>query len=529
MAQYLVDAKQEILALQAIYSMPRPCWDIQIYRLAISLHLLQTPKQIEQAEYLIGEFGKPYIELANPLAPTMLPPIHIETPLMSQVTEQDRFKLWMFYQNALSGTQWAYAREKYEQRNVEESAQVARSQRRRNSILQDWAERRIQGTTNQECLQQDKIDNDNAMMYTALQCQQYEYAWHLYKKMGAAVDEFTPRVAMHVCWLAFGATPIMTHVSRRSDWEARAWTVYTRFMCTEYMVPDQPEMPGFLQEMLLLATFAPAKANERYDKVFSIYDLLLRLQFDHLLSDEQVVIPMLCALLLECRGSPATIVETCSKAFSIWRRKKAIDNVNHVQQVSSYAIPWALLVLCYKSGSINDFAELLEYLLPLPVEDLPTSLLAPLQAFHDTHLQCGPSSSTQCYFHKYIFRPVQFIDDDQGNSVDEGDNKGVSLDKSDVEEECLDKFGFICHDGEWGKSVQHGDGDATTSGPIAFVDHALHQRTNISHPIANMLAMAAGLGAGQDESLQGQALHSSSTKAKSLIRHCFDVVSHKHK
>ncbi|KAJ8660127.1 hypothetical protein O0I10_003986 [Lichtheimia ornata] len=524
--QYLVDVKHEMLALQAIYSMPRPCWDIQVYRLAISLHLLQTPKQIDQAEYLIGEFGKPYIDLANPLAPTMLPPIRIETPLMAKVTEQDRFKLWMFYQNALSGTKWAYEREEYERKNVDESAAVARSHRRRNSILQDWAERRVKGETNQERILQDKIDNDNAMMYTALQCQQYEYAWDLYKKMGAAVDEFTPRVAMHVCWRAFGATPIMTHVSRRSDWEARAWTVYTRFMCTEYMVPDQPEMPGFLEEMLLLATFAPARAHERYDKVFSVYDLLLRLQFDHLLSNEQVVIPMLCTLLLECRGSPAAIVETCSKAFSIWRRKKAIDNVNHVdQQEASYAIPWALLVLCYKSGSINDFAELIESLLPLPVDDIPTSLLAPIQAFHDKHLLCESS----CYFHKYIFRPVQFIDGDDP----EDDSKewcGSSLNGN--EDECLDTFGFICHgdkDGEWGKSVQHADGDATASGPIAFVDHALHQRTNIADPNANMLAMAAALGAGQDECLQVQALHCSSIKAKSLIRHCFDVVSHKHK
>ncbi|KAI7880512.1 hypothetical protein K492DRAFT_195085 [Lichtheimia hyalospora FSU 10163] len=519
--QYLVDVKQEILALQAIYSMPRSCWDTQVYRLAISLHLLQTPKQIHQAEYLIGEYGKPYIDLANPLAPTILPSIRIETPLMSQVTEQDQFKLWMFYQNALSGTEWAYEREEYERKNVDESAAVARSHRRRNSILQDWADRRVQGTTHQERIQQDKVDNDNAMMYTALQWEQYEYAWQLYKKMGAAVDEFTPRVAMHVCWRAFGATPIMTHVSRRSDWEARAWTVYTRFMCTEYLLPDQPEMPGFLQEMLLLATFAYARAHERYDKVFSIYDLLLRLQFDHLLSNEQIVIPMLCALLLECCGSPAAIVEACSKAFSIWRRKKTIDNVNHVQQVASYAIPWALLVLCYKSGSINDFAELLDYLLPLPVDDFPTSLVAPIQAFHDTHLECG----SQCFFDKYIFRSVQFIDGDQDNSED--DSKRGSFNGN--EDECLDTFGFICHDGEWGKSVRHGDGDVTASGPIAFVDHALHQRTNIADPNASMLAMAAAIGAGQDECLQNHTLHYCSNKAKSLIRHCFDVVSHKHK
>ncbi|KAI8142268.1 hypothetical protein BJV82DRAFT_616151, partial [Fennellomyces sp. T-0311] len=367
---FLMDHHLNDLAIQVLYAMPRPLWDAQAYKTGVSLHLIQSPKQVVEAEWLISAFGKLYIEVANPLSPTELPPIRIDTPLMKDVTEQDRYKLWMFYQSALNGSEWAEEKDQYEQRRRDSNSKMRNIN---SSLWKDWAMRRMSIETEEQRIERNKIDNDNAMIYTAATQKQYEYGWGIYVRMGSTVDEFTPRVVMHLCWLAFNDTPLMSHVSLRSEWEHRAWEVYARFMCSEYLHPDQPEMPGFLCDLILITAFSPERA--RYTKTLSVYKLLERLKLDRLLRQDQVLTPVLCVLLMECEGAPATIMDMCHKAFAIWHVKMQLDARYQCHEPTLFSLYWALMVLCIKSGSVVDFAQVLKNLLMNSGTSLPTSLV----------------------------------------------------------------------------------------------------------------------------------------------------------
>ncbi|KAG2224614.1 hypothetical protein INT45_003754 [Circinella minor] len=545
-AQYLMDVDQKNYALQALYSMPRPLWDIQTYKLAITLHLMLQPQQVQQAEWLLSEFGKPYLQVANPLAPTLLPPLKIETPLMKDVTEQDKYKLWMFYQSALNGTEWAKEKETYEQQRRDSNSKM----RNINSNLwKDWALRRMSIKTEEEQIEHNKIDNDNAMIYTAMTQKQFEYGWGIYVRMGTTVDEFTPRVAMNLCWRAFSDTPLMSHMSLRRQWENRAWEVYARFMCSEYMHPDQPEMPGFLCDLILITAFSPDD-KDRYNKTLSVYQLLKRLELTNLLRQDQVLTPMMCVLLIECQGTPSTIMDMCHKAFEMWQIKNKLDarfRLSKQQELEDnqishsnimYSLYWALLILCIKSGSISDFCQVVQSLLLNSGVSLPTSLVMTIQTFHDRYL----CKNTNCYFREYLLHSVQYVDyeereeDGEYKSIEEKVGNNNLSQQSDQHHEEMDAFGFVRDMGKRysdnnknesttisSSSVQPRRNSMNVAEPIAYVDHALHQRTDIQEPLAAYVAMAASVGACREEYLPWMPIYSNSNKAKSLTRHCFDV------
>lgn len=509
-----MDHKNNDLALQALYAMPRTSWDFEIYKLAVMLHLMQSPKQMQQAELLVTEFGKPFLEVANPIAPTELPPLRIKMPLMENVTDQDRFKLWMVYQTALSDTAWGRAKEEYEKKRRRQQQQTQSRKRMSNTAgaLVDWAMRRMSIETEEERIERERVDWDNAMIYRALSNKQYEYGWNIYLRMGEAVNEFTPRVVMHLCRRAFSDTPMMTHVSRRAEWEGRAWEVYGRFMCSEYLHPEEPEMPGFLSDLLSITAFSPEKRERvRYTKTLSVYDLLQRLSLNSLLGEDQVVVPVLCMLLFECRGAPATIIQMCNKAFEIFHTQRQFKAAN--TQLSVY---WALFVLCVKSGDVLDFSKVLKCLTQDGEgEEWPTSLLAPIQTFHDRYLDCGQRTNVHhCYFHDYIFQRVKHTDEEDDDDDDDRDQI------------TMDAFGFIeLVSNESGEFVQRERGDLAE--PVAFVDHAVHRRTNIPEPLAALVARAAAIGAAKDEQLQQRKVYYTPNKARSLLRHCLDIVSKK--
>ncbi|KAI9272794.1 hypothetical protein BDA99DRAFT_533628 [Phascolomyces articulosus] len=561
--QFLMDINQDKYALQALYAMPRPLWDMQAYKLAISLHLMHHPKQIQQAEWLLSEFGKPYLQVANPLAPTLLPPLKIDTPLMNEVTEQDKYKLWMFYQSALNGTEWAKEKEIYEEQRRDSNSKMRNIN---SSLWKDWALRRLSIETEEERIEHNKIDNDNAMMYTAVTQKQFEYGWGIYVRMGETVDEFTPRVVMHLCWRAFSDTPLMSHVSLRRQWESRAWEVYARFMCSEYMHPDQPEMPGFLCDLILITAFSPDN-KDRYTKTLSVYQLLRRLELDSLLRQDQILTPMMCVFLIQCQGSPFTIVDMCQKAFDVWHVKTKLDAKHRLlnqelELVSDqreeeddsygphvmYSLYWALLVMCIKSGSVSDFCQVVQSLLLNSGVGLPTSVVMTIQTFHDRYL----CKDTNCYFREYLLHSVQYMDpiveteEDGGYEIQqdekgpkEGDNNNYhqQAQRGAGHHDEMDAFGFIretgkpCSDGYTRNNVvvqpTRRNSMDDVAEPIAYVDHALHQRTNIHEPLATYVAMAASVGACKDEDLPWKPIYSNSNKAKSLIRHCFDVGSNK--
>lgn len=516
MAVFLMDNHQGSLALQALYAMPRPIWNMRVYKLAITLHLMQSPKQTQQAELLIAEFGKSYMEVANPLAPTDLPPMRIDLPL--RATQQEKYKLWMYYQAALTETTWGRKKEEYEKWRHE----VGRRQSmRRSSSIARWALGRLNLAGNEEDLEQtNKIDMDNTMIFTALTSKQFEYGWEIYCRMGDDVNEFTPRVVMHLCWRAFSETPMMTHLSRRAEWESRAWEVYGRFMCSEYLHPEQPETPGFLYDLMSITAFSAEKRERvRYTKTISVYNLLQRLRLDNLLADDQIVAPVLCMFLLECKGAPATIVETCHKAFKVWQTKRQLES----EQSESFSLYWALSVLCTRSGNKVDFIQVLEDILEIldrhaesgEAITLPTSLLCPIQTFHDRYLRCGGHRDVdKCYFDDYIFRRVKYTnDDDSKEESSNNNNKGVEM----------DAFGFV-------RALEIRDYDSSAlvepePEPIAYVDHALHKRTNFQDALAINLAMAAATGALKDEKLEQRRVFITRDKAESLIHHCLDVVS----
>ncbi|KAG0169567.1 hypothetical protein DFQ30_003518 [Apophysomyces sp. BC1015] len=471
-------------------------------------YTLETPKQVEEAEWLLSDYGKPFIEVTNPLALTDLPPLHIETPIMDSVTDHDRFKLWMYYQTALSGTDWALEKDQYEtKRRATLSALELQKERRRS--LTDKAMRWMSMETEPERMEREKIDTDNTMIYTALRKKQFEYGWQVYAAMDKAVNEFTPRVAVHLCWRAFSETPI-SNVSRRIEWESRAWAVYSRFMCSEFLHPDQAETPGFLRDLLsITATSAESRNLAKYTKVMSVYHTLERLQMNNLMRDEHVITPIFCAFLHECQGTPTTIMAMCHKAFEIWHKKRDIDASLDLAESNSFSMYWSLIIFSLKSGDAYDFAEILNC---LDSESTPTpsSLLAAIQTFHDRYLQCGQKANqeAECYFDQYLFRPIKYTDDAADHQVEE-----------------MDEWGFVGQEA----AVTQGRRNSDMAEPMAYIDHALHKRTSINEVQAGCLARAVAMGAARDENLQQKTMYVTRNKGSALVRHCLQLVGNKGK
>jgi hypothetical protein len=415
------------------------------------------------------------------------------------VTENDQFKLWMFYQAAQSkdDDQWNKEREAYEKKR--DKNLMALKDRENSNV--DWALEQLH--LESEKLKVDRLstENDNTMIYIAMNNQQFEYGWQVYEAMGEAVNDATPCIVMHLCWIAFRQIPI-ADMSYRTDWEKRAWSVYSRFMCSEYLHPEQPDAPSFLHDILSIATHTPEVAVDkkaRYTKSMSIYNLLVRLHFDTLLVDDRVLEPILCTILYECHGSAINIITMCNKAFEVWDQKTDIINRNSKKLQStmkraSYSVIWGLLILCLKSGNELDLQKIMVPLLDhdlTKIGHIPSSLMAPIQKFHDDYT-CHKQRHAMCYFQDYMFRYVEFTDD---------------LDNTRPVE--MNDFGFVL----------------TSSGDNAFNSYSSSRHTNINEPQEPNIAMAVLMGAAKQEKLVPKQMFYSSKKAKALIRHLLKTIS----
>ncbi|KAI8639965.1 hypothetical protein BD408DRAFT_420440 [Parasitella parasitica] len=476
----LVDRNYKSLALMAMYALPRREWDTLCYQTAIMLHLLQDPKQSQEAQGLLSDYGKPYLEITNPVAPNDLEPIRMEMPLMSEITEQDQFKLWMFYQSTLSASdgEWHKTKLAYEKLREENMAAI-KSQEEKEGV-KDWALTQLQIETKKQQVDRISTDNDNTMIFVAMNNSQFEYGWQVYQAMGDAVNDATPCIAMHLCWAAFRQIPA-TNISRQTYWENRAWEVYSRFMCSEYLHPDENEAPGFLHDILSIAANSPEimmDKKARYTKSMSIYSLLVRLHFDKLLCDDRVLEPVLCTLLYECKGSPANIVLMCNKAFEIWNRKLEIG---HGRIRTSYSILWGLLVFCLKSGNEADLDKILAQLLEKDMNGVPSSIIAIVQTIHDQYI-CD-----SCYFVDYMFQHVEFTDS-------ENETKSI----------LRDVFGFV-----YDNDLKQGS-----------VDSQQVWHTDINELQAASVSMAVKTGVANREELVPKQMYYSTKKAKALVRHC---------
>ncbi|OAD05889.1 hypothetical protein MUCCIDRAFT_106449 [Mucor lusitanicus CBS 277.49] len=439
------------------------------------------PKQSQEAQGLLSDYGKPYLEIANPIAPNDLPPIRMEMPLMHEVTEQDQFQLWMFYQSALSASdeEWHNTKLAYEKLRKENMEALQHHEEEEGDGIKDWAMSQLQIETKKQQVDRISTDNDNTMIFVAVNNSQFEYGWQVYEAMGDAVNDATPCIVMHLCWVAFRQIPI-ADISRRTYWENRAWSVYSRFMCSEYLHPEENEAPGFLHDILSIAANSPEiviDKKARYTKAMSIYNLLVRLHFDKLLCDDRVLEPVLCTLLSECKGSPANIVMMSNKGFEIWNRKLEIA---HSSVRTSYSMLWGLLVLALKSGQA-DLDKVLVQLLEKDMNDVPSSLIAILQTLHDQTMCDG------CYFFDYMFRRIEFTDSSKETSAI-----------------LVDKFGFV-YDGERSQG---------------FLDQQPVWRTNINELQATSISMAVKMGVAKQEELVPKQMYYSTKKAKALVRHC---------
>lgn len=463
-----------------MYALPRREWDTSCYRTAVLLHLLQDPKQTQEAQGLLSDYGKPYLDIANPIAPNDLPPIRMEMPLMNEITEQDQFKLWIFYQSALSGSdeEWHNTKLAYEKLR-KENIEAIKDQEEAEGV-KDWAMTQLQIETKKQQVDRTSIDNDNTMIFVAVNNSQFEYGWQVYQAMGDAVNDATPCIVMHLCWVAFRQIPI-ADISRRTFWENRAWTVYSRFMCSEYLHPEENEAPGFLHDILSIAANSPEIAVDkkaRYTKSMSIYSLLVRLHFDKLLCDDRVLEPIFCTLLYECKGSPTNIVMMCNKGFEIWNRKLEIGKSS---TRISYSMLWAMLVFCLKSRSKSNLDKVLVQLLEKDMNDVPSSIIAIIQTFHDQYI-CD-----NCYFFGYMFHCIEFTDS-----------------KKETRSILMDKFGYL-YDNE----LKQG-----------FLDKQQIWRTNINESQATSISMAVKTGVAKQEELIPKRMYYSTKKAKALVRHC---------
>lgn len=481
MVNALVDRNHKSLALQAMYALPRREWDTSCYRTAVLLHLLQDPKQSQEAQGLLSDYGKPYLEIANPIAPNDLPPIRMEMPLMNEVTEQDQFQLWMFYQSALSGSdeEWHNTKLAYEELRKENMEAIQQHEEEGDGV-KDWALTQLQIETKKQQVDRISTDNDNTMIFVAVNNSQFEYGWQVYQAMGDAVNDATPCIVMHLCWVAFRQIPI-ADISRRTSWENRAWTVYSRFMCSEYLHPEENEAPGFLHDILSIAANSPEiviDKKARYTKAMSVYNLLVRLHFDKLLCDDRVLEPILCTLLYECKGSPSNIVMMSNKGFEIWNRKLEIA---HSSVRTSYSMLWGLLVLALKSGQA-DLDKVFVQLLEKDMNDVPSSIIAIIQTIHDQSMCEG------CYFFDYMFRRIEFTDSTK-----------------ETQPVMMDKLGLVHH----GEPVKQ-----------EFLHKQQNWRTNINELQATSISMAVKMGVAKQEELVPKQMYYSTKKAKALVRHC---------
>lgn len=485
------------LALQAMYTLPRKEWDTECYRTAVLLHLMQDPKQLMDAQALISDYGKPYLEIPNPTAPSDLPPHRIEMPLMKDVTENDQLKLWMFFQAAQSkeNDHWTREREAYESRRNENLKKLDEKSSIHSNESIDWALEQMNIESEKRKVDRKSTENDNTMIYVAILNEQFEYGWQVYEAMGDCINEETPCIVMHLCWAAFRQIPI-ADMSYRSEWESRAWSVYSRFMCSEYLHPDQPEAPSFIHDLLSISARSPEVTTDkraRYTKSMTVYNLLVRLQFQRLLCDDRVLEPILCTLLYECKGTPTNIVNMCSKAFEIWDRKKDIQSKLNVQQKRSpYSMMWGLLILCCKSGNENDLQKVLQDLSLNDETPPPSSLFAPIQKFHDTFL----CSMNECYFKDYMFKYVEFTDD---------------LNTTPVK---MSEYGFILP----------ASGD-TSKIEVEEYNQTLSWCTNINEPQEPNITMAVIMGAAKQEKLVQKEMYFSTKKAKAIIGHTLKLIS----
>lgn len=465
-----------------MYALPRREWDTLCYRTAIALHLLQDPRQCQEAQGLLSDYGKPYLEIANPIALDDLPPIQMEMPLMNGITEQDKFKLWMFYQSALSGSdeEWHKIKLEYE-KTRKENMEAIKRQEKQGQGIKDWTMTQLQLETKKQEMDRVSIENDNTMIFVAINNSQFEYAWQVYEAMGDAVNDATPSIVMHLCWVAFRQIPF-ADISRRTHWENRAWTVYSRFMCSEYLHPEENEAPGFLHDLLSIAATSPEVAIDkkaRYIKTMSVYNLLVRLHFNKLLCDDRVIEPIHCALLYECTGSPATIVTMCNKAFEIWNRKLEIGRYN---TRTSYSMLWGLLVFCLKSG-VAYLNKVLVRLAEKDMNEVPSTIIAIIQTIHDEHI-CGDN----CYFTDYMFHCIEFTDSEK-------ETKHI----------LMDKYGFL-----YDREPKQG-----------FLDNKQQiWHTNIHELQATSIAMAVKTGVAKQEDPVPKQMYYSVNKAKALVRHC---------
>lgn len=484
----LVEKDHTALALQAMYAMRRKELDTQCYRTAVLLHLMQDPKQIMEAQRLISDYGKPYLDIANPTAPNDLPPLRIKMPLMEEVTENDQFKLWMFYQAAQSrdNDHWTCQKEEYELKRKENLSLLA--QEEKSPI--DWAMGHLNIETEKLKVDRQSTDNDNTMIYIAMKNQQFEYGWQVYKAMADSVNESTPCIVMQLCWVAFHQIPI-TDVSNRTDWESRAWSVYSRFMCSEYLHPEQPEAPSFIHDILCIAVHTPEVTIDkkaRYTKTMSVYHLLVRLNFDKLLCDDRVLEPLLCTMLYECKGSPKNVVSMCKEAFEIRNRKYDSQHDDNSRTRTPFSMIWGFIILCVKAGDETNLPSvLLETLEYLKADvNVPSSLLAPIQTFHDNYT-CNQNT---CYFSEYMFKYIEYTDNLENSMPEEMYDLGILSLVSDKEEQ---------YNVSW--------------------------HTNIHEPQEPNITMAVMMGPAKEEILVKRQMYYSTNKAKALIQHICSLLS----
>lgn len=478
-----MDKGHVTLALQAMYALRRKDWDTQCYRTAVLLHLMQDPKQVMEAQKLLSDYGKSYLDIANPTAPNDLPPLRIKMPLMEGITENDQFKLWMFYQAAQSGQNdhWTREKEEYEAQRRHDLELLGQKE---NSPI-DWALEHLSIETEKLKVDRKSTENDNTMIYIAMINKQFEYGWQVYKAMDDAVNEATPCIVMQLCWIAFNQVPI-ADVSYRTDWESRAWSVYSRFMCSEYLHPEQPDAPSFIHDILCIAANTPevtVDIKARYTKTMSVYQLLVRLNFDKLLCDDRVLEPLLCTLLFECKGSRLHVVEICKEAFEIRKRKLAFQQKED-RVKTPFAIIWGYIILCVKVGDKALLSSILLDLLEYLKDNMktPSSILAPVQKFHDQYI-CHQNT---CYFNQYMFKFIEFTE---------------NLEDPAEAPENMNEFGIL-------------------SLPITTTE----RHTNIHEPQEHTIAKAVMMGPAQEEMLTDRPMYYSTNKAKALIRHvCYSL------
>jgi hypothetical protein len=510
LANLFVQYNHVDLAQQAIYSLPRQKWDTDIYKIAITLHLLAQPKELLQIETLLSDYGEPSIEILNPIAPTKLPPIQIQTPLMNDVTVDDKKLLFSFYQTALDSSDWGRAKEIYESDYAERqgrrrSIAIEQPKARRQGVI-DWI---ISGTENMMIGSNfsdknaiEEVQNDNSMLYIAICNLQYEYGWKLFESMGKNVNRHTGRMMMRLCRCAFNAAPV-TNVSTRFNWEQRAWQVYAVFMMSEHFDVQREESHAFLRDILFIcANSTEREDNIRYSKAMQILKLLRREKLYQMIGDEYTIMPIFCILLEQCHGVPDVVVTQCETAFSLWKEMQEA-NIKHYKKIQppSQSFCWMMLLFIFLSGKMANFRDVLVWMQDMEPSE---SLVAPIQYLHDAFLNCKIPDDSRCYFSDYMYHDTTVGTD---AVAQEPDGHAIFINEMGFKQDNI-----TCHNDREGPT--YGD-------PIAHVKNAYKMRSTISDTNAVHVAKFAALGPLVEVSLEYRSMHYSSRKAKALIRHCF--------